>query len=113
MELRDLLNALINIDGILVVLICTKSGRVKEDYINEDEFNKSKIGVNVSLLYKSAMEMCELTGVQEPVYNLISSPGYNILLVNIGRYLLFILCQDTTEIEVIYQVTNMFMNKLE
>ncbi len=115
MEPRELLNALVNIDGMLLVLICTKTGRVKEYHINEEEFSKSQLGINASLFFKTAMEIAEHIGLQEPDYSLTHCPGYYMVTVNTGgnegARLIFCVCQDDVEINIIFQTVNLFMNK--
>ena len=88
------------------MLICTENGVVKRSYINEEEFNPSNIGINISMFYESSEELTEEIGIQKPDFNLIHSANFYILSIKIMELLIIILCDDQIEVTEIFNTIN-------
>jgi len=109
MNSRELLQSIVSLEGALLGLISSSTGRVKEQFVNEQEFSAVKIGLNVSMLYNTALEMAQHIGLQAPDYHLIHSQGYYLLTIKINDDLLFAVLQDNVDLNMIFQSVNSFI----
>jgi predicted regulator of Ras-like GTPase activity (Roadblock/LC7/MglB family) len=106
---RELLHSIVGLEGALLGLVCSSTGRVKEQYVNEQEFSASTLGLNISMLYNTALEVAQHIGLQAPDYHLIHCQGYYLLTVKINDDLLFIVLQDNVDLNMIFQTVNAFI----
>ncbi|GAH79260.1 unnamed protein product, partial [marine sediment metagenome] len=77
-DMDAILNNLINDLGpaVYFILISSENGVIKKSYINEEEFNKASISLNISQLYELAEETAESIGLHSPDFNIIHSDNY-------------------------------------
>jgi predicted regulator of Ras-like GTPase activity (Roadblock/LC7/MglB family) len=96
LDLDLILNNLIDELGpsVYFILVTSENGVVKRSYINEDEFNKASISLNVSQLYELAEETTESIGLHSPDFNIIHSDNYYILSIKILEKLIILLTED-------------------
>ena len=87
-------------------LIISENGVVIKSYINEDEFNKAAIAVDISQLYELTEEITQLIGLHAPDFNLIHSDNFYILSVKILDKIIIILMEDQTDISEIFRIIN-------
>jgi len=108
LDLQTLINNLITGLGqdVFFVLITSENGVVKKSYINEEEFNKASIGLNVSQLYELAEEISESVGLQPPDFNIIHTANYYILSIKVLDFLIILLTEDQIEINTVFQIIN-------
>ena len=93
-------------EGIYFALICTENGVIKKAYINEEEFNASKIGLNISMLYESAEELTTDIGLQKPDFSLIHSQNFYIISIKVMDLLIIILCDDQIQVTDVFTTIN-------
>jgi predicted regulator of Ras-like GTPase activity (Roadblock/LC7/MglB family) len=107
-DLDDVLNNLVAKLGsdVFFVLITSENGVVIKSYINEDEFNKASISLNVSQLYELAEEVTTEIGLHSPDFNIIHSSSYYIVSIKILGKIVVLLTQDQVEISYIFKVIN-------
>jgi hypothetical protein len=79
---------------------------VIRSYINEDEFNKASISLNVSQLYELAEETTESIGLHNPDFNIIHSDNYYILSIKILEKLIILLTEDQIKVKDIFNIIN-------
>ena len=103
-----ILNNLVDEFGASVyfVLISSLNGVIKKSYINEDEFNKASISLNISQLYELAEETAEDIGLHSPDFNITHSDNYYILSIKILDHLVILLTTDQVEVKDVFQIIN-------
>jgi len=107
-DLEAILNNLVNQLGtsVFFVLITSENGVVLKSYINEEEFNKSSISLNISQLYELAEEISEDVGLKEPDFNIIHSGNYYIISIKILGKIIILLTLDQVEVSQIFKIIN-------
>ncbi len=108
LDLDLILNNLVNNlkSKVYFIIITSENGLVKKSYINEDEFNKASIGLNISQLYELAEEITEEVGIHSPDFNIIHSDNYFILSMKILENIIIILTEDQIEISQVFDIIN-------
>jgi len=91
---------------VFFILITSENGVVMKSYINEDEFNKAAIGVNISQLYEIAEEITEDLGIHTPDFNIIHSDNFYIISIKIMERLIILLTQDQVNINEVFEIIN-------
>lgn len=91
---------------VYFILITTTNGVVVKSYINEDEFNKAAIGLNISQLYELAEEIAEDIGLQSPDFNIVHSDNYYILSIKILEHIIILLTQDQIRVKDVFEIIN-------
>ena len=109
---ESILNNLVNEFGaaIYFVLIASLNGAVIKSYINEEEFNKASISLNISQLYELAEETTESIGLHDPDFNIIHSDNYYILTIKLLDRLIILLTMDQIKVEDIFSTINKSVN---
>lgn len=102
-----LLSELMKIEGMMIVLLCSPTGRVIKKAIAE-EFSDSKLGVQASLIKQSAIEVAEEIGLQPPDMTLIHCPGYYVAYVYLeAKNLIVLACfLDHVPLDTIFTTIN-------
>lgn len=95
-----------NFTGIYFILITTENGVVEKSYINEEEFNPSKIAINMSISYESSEDITSELGIEKPDFSLIHSQNFYILSMKILEHLIVILCDDQINISDLFNTIN-------
>ena len=108
LNLDNLLNNLVNeLEGeIFFCLISSENGVVKRSYINEEEFNKAAISLNVSQLYELAEDITDSVGLHSPDFNLIHSDDYYIISVKILDIIIILLSTDQVKMKHVFEIIN-------
>jgi predicted regulator of Ras-like GTPase activity (Roadblock/LC7/MglB family) len=108
LDLDLILNNLIDELGpsVYFILVTSENGVVKRSYINEDEFNKASISLNVSQLYELAEETTESIGLHSPDFNIIHSDNYYILSIKILEKLIILLTEDQVKVKDVFNIIN-------
>ncbi|NHJ23400.1 MAG: hypothetical protein EAX89_02415 [Candidatus Lokiarchaeota archaeon] len=108
LDLDLILNNLINELGpsVYFILVTSENGVVIRSYINEDEFNKASISLNVSQLYELAEETTESIGLHSPDFNIIHSDNYYILSIKILEKLIILLTEDQVKVKDVFNIIN-------
>jgi predicted regulator of Ras-like GTPase activity (Roadblock/LC7/MglB family) len=108
----SILNNLIDEFGpsLYFVLIATLNGVVMKSYINEEEFNKASISLNISQLYDLAEETTEAIGLHDPDFNIIHSDNYYILTIKLLERLIILLTVDQINIDDVFSIINKSVN---
>jgi predicted regulator of Ras-like GTPase activity (Roadblock/LC7/MglB family) len=91
---------------VYFIIISSENGVVKKAYINENEFNKASISLNVSQLYELAEDITTEIGIHNPDFNIIHSDNYYILSVKILEKIIILLTQDQVELGKIFDIIN-------
>jgi len=104
----DILTNLITELGskVYFIIISSENGVVKKAYINENEFNKASISLNISQLYELAEDITAEIGIHNPDFNIIHSDNYYILSVKILEKIIILLTQDQVELGKIFDIIN-------
>jgi len=107
-DLNSILNNLVDEFGpsVYFVLISSLNGVIKKAYINEDEFNKASISLNISQLYELAEETAEDIGIHSPDFNITHSDNYYILSLKILDHLVILLTTDQVEVKDVFKIIN-------
>ena len=107
-DMEAVLNNLISDLGpsVYFVLIASENGVIKKSYINEDEFNKASISLNISQLYELAEETTEGIGLHSPDFNIIHSDNYYILSIKILEHLVILLTEDQVDVKGVFNTIN-------
>jgi len=107
-DLDEVLNNLVSKLGtdVFFVLITSENGVVIKSYINEDEFNKASISLNVSQLYELAEEVVGEIGLHAPDFTIIHSDNYYIVSIKIIGKIVILLTLDQVEISYIFKIIN-------
>ena len=91
---------------VFFILITSENGVVIKSYINEDEFNKASISLNVSQLYELAEELSTEIGLHAPDFNIVHSDNYYIISIKILGKIVILLTQDQVEISSVFRIIN-------
>ncbi len=107
-DLDEILNNLIKELGssVYFIIISTENGVVRKSYINDEEFNKASISLNVSQLYELAEDITEEIGIHNPDFNIIHSDNYYIVSIKLLEHIIMLLTQDQVEISQIFSIIN-------
>ena len=107
-----ILNNLVNEFGpsVYFVLISSLHGVIIKSYINEEEFNKASISLNISQLYELAEETAEDIGLHSPDFNITHSDNYYILSIKIVEHLIILLTTDQVEVKEVFGIINQSLN---
>ena len=92
--------------SVYFVLITSENGAVIKSYINEEEFNKASISLNISQLYELAEETAESIGLHSPDFNIIHSENYYILSMKILDNIIILLTVDQIEVKNVFEIIN-------
>jgi len=108
----SIINNIINDFGsnVYFILVSSKNGAVMKSYINEDEFNKASISLNISQLYELAEETTESIGLHGPDFNIIHSDNYYILTIKLLERLIILLTVDQIKVEDVFSTINKSVN---
>jgi len=108
LNLEAILNNLIKGLGtkVFFIIITSENGVVIKSYINEDEFNKAAIGVNISQLYELAEEITEEVGIHTPDFNIIHSDNFYIISIKLIDRIIILLTQDQVNINEVFEIIN-------
>jgi len=108
LDLDQILTNLIKALGpkVYFILISSENGVVKKAYINESEFNKSSIALNVSQLYEIAEEIANDIGLQAPDFNIIHTANYYILSIKLLENIIVLLTEDQIVVKDIFDIIN-------
>ena len=108
LDLDLILNSLVSELGptVYFILISSENGVIKKSYINEEEFNKASISLNISQLYELAEETTESIGLHSPDFNIIHSDNYYILSIKILEKLIILLTEDQVDVKEIFKIIN-------
>lgn len=93
-------------EKIYFIIISSENGVVIRSYINEDEFNKSAISLNIAQAYESAEEITEAIGIHEPDFTLIHSDNFYILSMKILEKIVILLLEDQIDLGLVFQIIN-------
>ncbi len=96
--------------SVYFILITSENGVILKSYINEDEFNKASISLNISQLYELAEETAESIGLHSPDFNITHSDNYYILSIKILEHLIILLTEDLIEVKDIFKIINRSIN---
>ncbi len=91
---------------VYFILITTSNGVIVKNYINEEEFNKSLISLNISQLYETAEEVTEECGIHSPDFVTIHSDNYFIISIKILENIIILLTEDKIEIKRALKIIN-------
>jgi predicted regulator of Ras-like GTPase activity (Roadblock/LC7/MglB family) len=92
--------------SVYFILITSENGAVIKSYINEEEFNKASISLNISQLYELAEETAESIGLHSPDFNIIHSENYFILSMKILENIIILLTVDQIEVKDVFEIIN-------
>ncbi|TFG25177.1 MAG: hypothetical protein EU529_01970 [Promethearchaeota archaeon] len=90
-------------------LIISENGVVIKSYINEDEFNKAAIAVDISQLYELTEEITQLIGLHAPDFNLIHSDNFYVLSIKILEKVIILLTEDQIDLNQVFDIINKSM----
>ncbi|MFX1445175.1 MAG: hypothetical protein ACFFHV_17315 [Promethearchaeota archaeon] len=107
-DLDSILNNLIQELGssVYFIIISSENGVVRKSYINDDEFNKASISLNISQLYELAEDITEEIGIHNPDFNIIHSANYYIVSIKILEHIIMLLTEDQVEVRQIFNMIN-------
>lgn len=91
---------------LFFVIISSENGAVIKSFINEKEFNKASISLNISQLYESAIEITNDIGIHDPDFNLIHSDNFYVLSIKILEKIIVLLTEDQIDISQVFDVIN-------
>ena len=108
LDLDLIMNNLVKALGskIFFILITSLHGVVMKSYINDDEFNKESISLNISQLYESAVEVTEEIGIKDPDFNMIHSDNFYVLSIKILDKIIILLTEDQIDINQVFDIIN-------
>jgi len=111
-DLDMILNNLVSELGpsVYFILISSLNGVIMKSYINEDEFNKASISLNISQLYELAEETAEDIGLHSPDFNITHSDNYYIVSIKILEHLVILLTEDQVEVKDVFRIINQSVN---
>ena len=91
---------------VYFILITTPNGVIVKSYINEEEFNKSSISLNISQLYETAEEITDGCGIHSPDFVTVHSDNYFILSIKILEKIIILLTEDQIEVNNAVKIIN-------
>ncbi|MFW9898870.1 MAG: hypothetical protein ACFFDO_06385 [Candidatus Thorarchaeota archaeon] len=108
LDLNLIMNKLVKELGskIYFVIITSLHGVVMKSYINEEEFNKESISLNISQLYESAVEVTGEIGIHEPDFNIIHSDNFYVLSIKILERIIILLTEDQIDVKQVFEIIN-------
>ncbi|MHA1292491.1 MAG: hypothetical protein ACTSQJ_07470 [Promethearchaeota archaeon] len=108
LDLDLILNNLVSELGtsVFFVLITSENGVVIKSYINEEEFNKASISLNISQLYELSEDLASEIGLQSPDFNIIHTSNYYIISIKLLEKIFILLTLDQVDIKNIFQIIN-------
>ena len=108
LNLDLIMNDLVNGLGskVYFILIISENGVVIKSYINDEEFNKAAIGVNISQLYELAEDITEEIGIHTPDFNIIHSDNFYVLSIKILEKIIILLTEDQIDINQVFNIIN-------
>ncbi len=111
-DLDQLLNNLVSDLGssVFFVIISSENGAVIKHYINEEEFNKASISLNVSQLYELAEEITESIGLPGPDFTIIHTGNYYVLSIKILENVIILLTEDQVDVSSVFSIINKGIN---
>jgi len=111
-DLESILTNLVNELGpsVYFILISSLNGVIMKSYINENEFNKASISLNISQLYELAEETAEDIGLHSPDFNIIHSDNYYLLTIKVLEHLVLLLTTDQVEVKDVFRIINQSVN---
>ncbi len=92
--------------GVYFILITSENGSVIKSYINEEEFNKASISLNISQIYEMTEEITSEMGIHDPDFNVIHSDNFYILSIKIMKKIIILLMEDQIEISKVFHIIN-------
>jgi predicted regulator of Ras-like GTPase activity (Roadblock/LC7/MglB family) len=112
LDLETIIQRLIEELGssVYFILISSENGAVIKSYINEEEFNKASISLNISQLYELSEEIMETVGLHDPDFNIIHSDNYYILTMKILEKLIILLTVDQVKVQEVFEIINKSIN---
>ncbi|MFO7796962.1 MAG: hypothetical protein R6W84_12505 [Promethearchaeia archaeon] len=93
-------------EKIYFIIISSENGVVIKSYINEDEFNKSAISLNISQVYESSEEITDSIGIHKPDFTLIHSDNFYILSMKLLDNIFILLMEDQVDLGLVFQIIN-------
>lgn len=108
LDFDQIIDEMVSELGYLVyfILITSENGVVIKSYINEEEFNKASIALNVSQLYELAEDLTQEVGLQQPDFNITHSSNYYVISIKILEKIIILLTQDQVEITQVFDIIN-------
>ena len=108
LDLDLIMNDLVNGLGskVYFILITSLHGVVMKSYINDEEFNKESISLNISQLYESSVEVTSEIGIHEPDFNMIHSDNFYVLSIKILKKIIILLTEDQIDINQVFDIIN-------
>ena len=91
---------------VYFIVISSENGVIKKSYINEDEFNKASLALNISQLYETAEEIVRDIGLEAPDFNIIHSANYYILSIKIMDNIIILLTEDQIIVKEVFEIIN-------
>lgn len=107
-DLDVMLNNLVSELGssVFFIIITSENGVVMKSYINEEEFNKSSIGLNISQIYELGEDLVSDLGLAEPDFNIIHTANYYILSIKFLEKIIILLILDQIDIADVFKIIN-------
>lgn len=107
-DLVEILNNLIKELGssVYFIIISTENGVVRNAYINDNEFNKASISLNISQLYELAEELTQEIGIHTPDFNIVHSDNYYIISIKLLEHIIILLTQDQVNVSQVFEIIN-------
>ena len=96
--------------SVYFIVVSSENGVVMKSYINEDEFNKASISLNVSQLYELAEEITESVGLHGPDFCIIHSDNYYVLTMKVLEKLIILLTVDQVDVKEVFEIINKSIN---
>ena len=96
--------------AIYFILVSSLNGSIIKSYINEEEFNKAAISLNISQLYELAEEITESIGLHDPDFNIIHSDNYYVLSIKLLDRLIILLTVDQIKVDEVFTAINKTIN---
>ncbi|GAB4319646.1 MAG: hypothetical protein Kow0069_23290 [Promethearchaeota archaeon] len=103
----EIIRALFQVEGVVLGLVCTSQGRVVTSHMAE-EFNRTSLSVQSSMIRNVAREVADEVGLQPPDVTLIHCPGYYVAYVYLEEHELIVLTifLETLNLGTIFQTIN-------
>ena len=91
---------------IYFILITSLHGVVMKSFINDAEFNKESISLNISQLYESSVEVTNEIGIHDPDFNIIHADNFYVLSIKILERIIILLTEDQIDINQVFDIIN-------
>lgn len=92
--------------SVYFIIISSENGVVRKSYINDEEFNKASISLNISQLYELAEDITKEIGIHNPDFNITHSANYYIISIKLLEHIIMLLTEDQVEISQIFNIIN-------